>query len=316
MKKNRVLFVLLMSGILIFQLLFLAGCNASEPVGNEGTPVIFYINNAETRVERQAYEMRAVDTAGQIEELIDQLGAIPEKLEYKAPLQMGFTLLSYRVDGETLYLDVSEEYRGLKATTEVLIRAALVRTFTQVSGIRYVSITVAGEPLLDTLGNTVGLMTSDQFIDNAGDEINAYEKVRLKLYFANEQGDGLIATNRTVVYNTNISLEKLVVEELLAGPGQEAGGELFPVINPETKIVSVTVKDNVCYVNFNETFLTQIYTVTPEVAIYSIVNSLEELPNVNKVQISINGETDVMYRESISLSTVFERKLELLTTAD
>ena len=159
-------------------------------------------------------------------------------------------------------------------------------------------------------------MTSDQFIDNAGDEINAYEKVRLKLYFANEQGDGLIATNRTVVYNTNISLEKLVVEELLAGPGQEAGGELFPVINPETKIVSVTVKDNVCYVNFNETFLTQIYTVTPEVAIYSIVNSLEELPNVNKVQISINGETDVMYRESISLSTVFERKLELLTTAD
>ncbi|MBQ9135725.1 MAG: GerMN domain-containing protein [Lachnospiraceae bacterium] len=316
MRKNRRVLSLLLTCMCIFQILLFAGCGSSEPVGDEGVSVIFYINNAETRVERQAYEIQATDTEGQLEELITQLGTIPDKLEYKAPLQMGFSLLSYRVEGETLHLDVSEEYRGLKATTEVLIRAALVRTFSQVTGIKYVSITVAGEPLLDTLGNAVGLMTAEQFVDNAGDEINAYEKVRIKLYFANEEGTGLIATNRTVVYNTNIPIEKLVVEELLEGPGQESDGELFPVINPETKIVSVTVKDNVCYVNFNEVFLTQIYTVTPEVAIYSIVNSLEELPNVNKVQISINGETDVMYRESISLSTVFERNLELLTTAN
>ena len=59
-------------------------------------------------------------------------------------------------------------------------------------------------------------------------------------------------------------------------------------------------------------FLTQIYNVTPEVTIYSITNSLVELPNINKVQISVNGDTSVSYKENMSLSTVFERNLELV----
>jgi len=38
------------------------------------------------------------------------------------------------------------------------------------------------------------------------------------------------------------------------------------------------------------------------------------LSNVNKVQISINGKTDVSYRENVSLNNVFERNLDLLST--
>ncbi len=313
MKKKKI-GTFILSVLLVLQMLFLTGCSGQDAVSGEDAQVVYYINNAGTGVEPQAYDIISTETGAQIEELVWRLGIIPDKLEYKAPLQMGFSLLSYRIEGETLYLDVSEEYRNLKPTTEVLVRAALVRTFSQAKDIRYVTITIAGEPLYDATGVLVGLMSAEQFVDNAGNEINAYEKVKLKLYFANEAGDGLVATNRTVVYNTNIPLEKLVLEQLLIGPGETESG-IFPTVNPETKIVSVTVKDNVCYVNFNETFLTQIYTVTPQVAIYSIVNSLQELTNVNKVQITINGETDIMYRESISLSTVFERNLDLITTA-
>lgn len=314
MKKRKIMSVLGVI-LLLMQMVFVSGCATDETVNNEDAQEIYYINNTGTGVEPQAYDIVSTETVAQIEELIWRLGVIPEKLEYKAPLQMGFSLLSYRIEGETLYLDVSEEYRSLKPTTEVLVRAALVRTFSQAKNIRYVAITIAGEPLYDATGILVGLMTAEQFVDNAGDEINAYEKVKLKLYFANETGDALIATNRTVVYNTNIPLEKLVLEQLLIGPGETESG-MFPTVNPDTKIVSVTVKDGVCYVNFNETFLTQIYTVTPQVAIYSIVNSLQELTNVTKVQITINGETDIMYRESISLNTVFERNLDLITTAN
>ncbi|MDE5679794.1 MAG: GerMN domain-containing protein, partial [Lachnospiraceae bacterium] len=186
----------------------------------------------------------------------------------------------------------------------------------QVEGIKYVAITVEGGQLHDSLGNVVGLMSAEQFIDNAGNEINAYDKVRLRLYFANEDGTALIATNRTMAYNTNISLERLVVEQLLSGPGADVADVVYPVINPNTKIVSVSVRDGICYVNFDENFLNQTYNVSSEVAIYSIVNSLGELTSVNRVQISVNGETDIMYRESISLSTVFERNLELITTAE
>ena len=64
--------------------------------------------------------------------------------------------------------------------------------------------------------------------------------------------------------------------------------------------------------NLDKEFLTQIYKVDANVTIYSIVNSLVELSDVNRVQISINGETDLSYKESVPLATVFERNLELV----
>ena len=100
------------------------------------------------------------------------------------------------------------EYKKLSPSSEVLVRAAIVRTMTQLEGISYVSVTVGGEALTDSLGNVVGPMTADLFIDNAGNEINAYEKTRLLLYFTNEDGERLIGVQtKPVVYSSNISME-------------------------------------------------------------------------------------------------------------
>ena len=128
MKKQRIV-IIFTAVLLMFQIFALSGCASDETLKDEDAQVVYYINNAGTGVEAQAYDIISTETGAQIEELVWRLGAIPDKLEYKAPLQMGFSLLSYRVEGETLYLDVSEEYRNLKPTTEVLVRAALVRTF-------------------------------------------------------------------------------------------------------------------------------------------------------------------------------------------
>lgn len=305
-----------LAALFLFVVLLLTGCRTSNGAVESDATKIYYINNSATGLEMRAYQLQAKDTEEQLEELLTQLGMIPEKLEYKAPLQMGFSILSYQVDGEKLYLDVSSSYKMLTATTEVLTRAALVRTLTQAEGIKYMVITVEGESLHDNLGNVVGLMSAEQFIDNAGDEISTYEKAKLKLYFANEEGTGLVATSRTLAYNTNISLEKLVIEQLLAGPGVDVADIVYPTINPAAKLISILVKDGICYVNFDEAFLTQTYNVSADVVIYSVVNSLTELTHVNKVQISINGKSDIMYRESLNLTTVFERNLDLITVVE
>ena len=94
--------------------------------------------------------------------------------------------------------------------------------------------------------------------------------------------------------------------------GSAGAGKAYPVANPDTKVLSVAVRDGICYVNLDSSFVNQIYNVTPEVTIYAITNSLVELSNVNKVQISINGETNINYRENISLSATFERNLDLV----
>lgn len=292
-------------------ILGLMGC--SEEKETENLFPVYYISKSESKIELHQYAMQATEPRAQVEELLGALAIVPSQNEYKAPLAMGFQILDYSLENEKLLINVDEGYKNLDVFQEVLVRAAIVRTMTQHPDVGFVAIRVNNEQLFDNLGRLVGWMSADHFIENEGSEINNYEEVQIKLYFANEKGDGLIATTRTKEYNTNISLAKLIVEELIKGPNAEG---VFPTINPSTKVASVTVKDGVCYVNLDETFLNQIYNVTPEVTIFSITNSLVELSNVNKVQISINGDASGMYREKYSLTTYFERNLDIMTTID
>lgn len=305
MKKKGYLFLLC-----LVCLLWTAACGEQDESGQGQSVDVYYMNKAETHIQKEEYQLQSTDTAGKIQELLEVMAMPPENKEIKAIITNGFTVLGASQDGEQLVIELDERYRELEPATEILTRAAIVRTLTQIPGITYLSMQVRGEPLTDQSGNPVGVMEAGMFIDNAGDEINSYERVKLKLYFADEEGTGLRGITRTVVYNSNISLEKLVVEQLIVGPNSK---EVFPTVNPETKVNNVTVKDGTCYVNLNESFLTQTYNVTSAVTIYSIVNSLVELPNVNKVQVSINGETDGTYRETIPFSTVFERNLEVIS---
>lgn len=295
-------------------MLLCVACGKETRVDNGKIYTIYYVNKEETNTLTREYASDTAETAKLLQELLGQLGRIPDKLEYEAPLANGFKLLGYTLDNGQLTMNFDEQYKTMDSMKEILTRAAIVKTVTQVPEVSHVSFTVQGEMLVDSSGMAIGTMTADSFIENTGDEINAYEKVNLRLYFANEDGSGLVEENRrNVVYNSNISLEKLVVEQLVKGP---AAQDAYPTINPATKIVSVSVKDGTCYVNFGSEFLNQPYSVSAEVTIYSIANSLVELSNVNKVQISINGETNITYREKFNFSDLFERNLDLLVTPE
>ena len=308
-RRNRILTVLILMALVVSVM----ACG-NKPVVSGTVYKIYYVNKEETKIFSSEYDSETKDTEALLGELLEQLGTAGERMEYIAPLDGDFELLGYTLDNGQLTLDFDEQYKKMDVIREVLVRAAIVRTLTQIPGIDYVAFTIHGEMLTNDTGVAVGTMAADTFIDNAGNEINAYEKVNLRLYFANETGDGLVEENRrNVVYSSNISLEKLVVEQLLKGPMAQGA---FPTINPMTKILSVNIKDGVCYVNFNEEFLNQPYNVSTDVTIYSITNSLVELPNVNKVQISVSGETDILYRENVSLNNVFERNLDLITTTE
>ena len=102
-----------------------------------------------------------------------------------------------------------------------------------------------------------------------------------------------------------------MTEQVIEGP-TVAG--VAPTVTPATKILGVTIKDGICYLNLSAEFLTISYPVSEEMVIYSLVNSLTELPNVNKVQISIDGESDMYFGDHILMSTIFERNLEIVET--
>lgn len=309
MKKRMILAV-----VVLLVTAGLCACGRGKQEGSYSYQ-IYYVNKEGTCVVSEEYvtDTSSEDKEELLQEFIGLLKDTSDRPEYLSPLSDSYQ--GYALNEGQVNLDFSEDYAKQGHIVEVLGRAAVVRTVTQINGIDTVTFSVQGEALVDAIGIPVGAMTADSFIDNAGTEINAYVDTEFRLYFANETGDALTEVSRNVIYNSNISMEQQVVEELIKGPRQDdiAGYEAgYPTVNPAVTILSVTVRDRVCYVNLSEEFLTPVYDVTSQVALYSIVNSLVELPGVNKVQISIDGNTDVTFRDSVSLTTVFERDLDII----
>ncbi len=299
--------------LILISAFFLSGCKESGEVEKEDPQAIkiYYVNSSETGLAEKTYKLKADVSSTQqvIDEMIKQLAKAPNDVEYEAPLTGRISLNRYELKDGTLTLYFDASYKDVAHVTEILDRAAMVRTFSQAKGVSNVAFVIGDEPLIDNEGDKSGNMKADIFIYNAGNEINTYEKVTLTLYFANANGDHLAKVYRTVVYNSNISMERLAIEQLVAGPNTD---KVIATVNPASKINSVTVRDGICYVDFNSDFLTQTNRVTAETAIYSLVNSLTTFADVEKVQISIDGKTNVKFMDTLDLSLPLEENEEIV----
>ncbi len=292
-------------------LVLMTACVEEVPVDTENQITLTVLNVGMTRLIEKDYELQEDMAEKQVLEILEQLTISPTNLEYIAPLANDIEYLSIQLIANVLSIDFSDEYLALDTTTEVLTRAAIVRSVAQVEEVEYVRFLVEGNEITDSLGEPITAMTADLFIDNAGEEIANYELITIRLYFANEEGDALVAVNRTQAYNTNIALEKYVIEELIKGP-QASTEDTFPTLNPDAKLISATVRDGICYLNMDSSFLTQIYEVDTEVVIYSIVNTLCELPSISRVQILVDGKSDILFRETLDLNVSYSKDLDMV----
>ncbi len=289
----------------------MTGC-AREEKEDSGL-LLYYLNEDLSSLNTLSYLMEDGKSKADLspqemaDDMLEQLATPSGDVRSIAPIQ-NFTVTGTTLQNGTLTVFLSSDYEELETVREILTRAALVNTLCQIDGVDSVSFLCGDHPLTNEDGSVVTAMNSDMFIFNSGKEIMNYEKVRLHLYFANEDGNQLVDTYRNVVYNSNISMERLVVEQVLKGPNSDV---VFPTLNPASKVLSVTTRDGVCYVNLDQAFLTEPYGVTSQVAIYSLVNSLTELSSVSAVQITIEGKTGKAFMDS-SLSSAFERNLSVV----
>ncbi len=297
---------------LLFLLMLLGGCKNKEKSEETETGgyQLFYLNKEETAVVQTLYQPESEDTDELIDEFLQKLRKAPEDSSMKAVLTDSIFVTDYALDSGQLTLDFDSAYQDMEKTREILCRCAIVRTLCQIPDVEYVSFLIGDNPLMDSDKNPVGQMNADSFVENTGDAINEETVTTLTLYFANKNGDKLVTERVNVKGSSNISAEKLVVESLIKGP--VAKDTDYPTLPAGTKILSISTKDGICYVNLNEGFLEQGYNVTEAVTIYSIVDSLTELSGISKVQILVNGETNQVYKESMRLDTIYERNLDIV----
>ena len=301
--KKRICVILCLVGCFL-----LAGCsdNKEEPTIN-----LFYVNpegNALVQEEYVLLEKEDVEIAAA--EIIDEMQNPVDIKEYQAAVPQSIEVKEIRLNGERLELSFGEEYRELGKSAEVLLRAAVVQSLVQIPEVTYVSFYVEGKPLEDSTGNLIGVMGAEDFVQNTGSSLKAYQETDLQLYFSNKDGTKLEKEKRTEVhYNVNTSIEKLVVEQLMKGTSSDKRSATIP---STVKLLGVSVREGICYVNFNSAFLEDGYNQKPEVAVYSIVNSIIANGNATKVQILIDGSKGTTFKGTVDLSEPLEWKADLI----
>ena len=218
------------------------------------------------------------------------------------------TISDISLSGNTMSIALQGPWDTMRAPNRMLFLAAVTRTLTQLKDVDGILFTMNGEALTDESGNMMGVLRSASFVDNAVDNPEDYREAVIALYFANEAMDGLVKVERTVVYRSSSSMERIVVEQLLRGPEDSGAKASLP---NTASLLSINVRDGVCYVNFDSKFITEVLGSYDYVPVYSVVNSLTELPNVDKVQISINGSSETGFqRDILSFAIPFTRNMK------
>lgn len=294
---------------------FLAGCHKDKATvtPGEGEVVIYYSNASCSRLISKIYTPQHEQTV----ELARELYAKMQEGGYEDTIPAvaaDITISDISLSGNTMSIALQGPWDTMRAPNRMLFLAAVTRTLTQLKDVDGILFTMNGEALTDESGNMMGVLRSASFVDNAVDNPEDYREAVIALYFANEAMDGLVKVERTVVYRSSSSMERIVVEQLLRGPEDSGAKASLP---NTASLLSINVRDGVCYVNFDSKFITEVLGSYDYVPVYSVVNSLTELPNVDKVQISINGSSETGFqRDILSFAIPFTRNMKYVEESE
>lgn len=304
MNKKWILpvFLLLVIGIM-------TGCREQE---QKKGYTVYYVNPDRTKLTEASYEPSAENFDEMMNELLGQLIQAPSGSISAFPESV--TVNGYERGIDALRIDFSKEYYEMDHITEVLLRAAVIKTISQIPGVTKIMITVDGEQLVDQNKEPIPAMDAANFIDTKEGGINSYQYANLTFYFSDKTGEKLVAETREVHYSSNTILAQVIVEQLKKGP---ESSEAKTILSSDVKLLSVNVNDGICTLNFDSEFnrTSSENSVEPETVIYAIVNSIcENCEEIKGIEFEINGDSEVLFREKVDLSEIFVLQPQLAET--
>ena len=160
---------------------------------------------------------------------------------------------------------------------------------------------IAGCGTLETLVNKDGATTS--FGDFIGGnktatlpattaETTSAEAKTIILYFADSSGKYLVKEQRTLPQTASLARE--TVTQWLKGPAV-TGTTVLASVPTSTLLLDIAIKENVAVVDLSKEFLQPNSKVSPEVALYGLVNTLTQFSTIKQVQIRIEGKPQTKY---------------------
>ena len=287
----------------------LTGCGAET----KSNHVVYYMNNSGNKlVEKYVDIDENLSQYDMANEFIRLMNEVQKQDDYNVIKPDNVEITDCSIQNSVINIYFSKEYNDMGNARKILLRAAIVKTLTQIPDIQYIKFYVDGKDATYEDGTVIGIMGVDDFVDDSNEMFESVEWKTIDLYYANKLGDKLVEKREQIAYSKNVSLEKIVLEKLINGADNT---ENFSTVPKDLKVLGVSTSNGVCYVNLSSVFLTEMVNVSGEVSLYSIVNTLCRLENVNSVKILVNGNSAKTFRENINLDQEFNFNLYIIESA-
>ncbi len=274
---------------------------------------LYYVNKDETKVVKERYQPEQESAEFMLQDFTSILNAQEGSGDNLALLPSGVQLVTYRLNESLLELEFNSDYSEMSRAREILVRAGVARTFLQIPGVTGIKIFIESEELKDSKGQAVGVIDGNTFVEMWGSDKDAYRYDTFTLYFTDKTGEHLVAEQRNVYYKRILPRERVILEQLAKGPMVKGH---YPTIPQETEILGVEVSDDVCYVDFSSAFSDLGIDIPVNTMIYSVVNSLLDTASADKVQISVEGDTEATLSDGTSLYSLFSKNTDLVLKED
>lgn len=264
-----------------------------------GIILMFSILNEKNKIKVEAYFPNAaknllksekrnisnnLDKENILRQTIEILFSEPKNKKLSAFQVANVDVKKIYLNDKTVTIDFSPQYKNLP--DELFFRSALVWTLTDLDFVDNVKIFVDGQELQKIDGTPIGILNRSNIVINPEISDEKTDSQIVKLYF--RKGNKLYAQDRLINIDLNQPIEKYILEQIILGP---SSSDLLATVSPDTKICDVKTDKDICYVSLSGGFTNKNNdNDNQKFALYSIVNSLTELKNINKVQFLIESE--------------------------
>lgn len=269
----------------------------------------YYLNTNETVLKSEPYEPKEETKDYMVKELLQKLGSREVPEDGISLLPENVSVNSYDVQDDLLVIDFSKEYSEMSKVREILTRDGIVQMLLQIPDIAKIRFTVAGQPLKDSRNQEIGDMTDNTFVELSKKNEDNYRYDTVTLYFADKSGKRLLKENRNVYYRRTLPKERIVLEQLAKGPLEDGH---YATIPESTMAINVITADRICYLDLNSEFQDAALDVAENISVYSVVNSIVDSCEADKVQISIEGNSGGNFQKNLPLYKFYEKNEDLV----
>lgn len=295
--------------ILSIVAIFFVACDIKTNESEKGVSV-FLTNSTQDGLVDINIDIDAKKTEEKVNDVLKILKNGMDDSSAKPTIPSFVSIHDIRLEDKNLIINFNTGYNTMDDIQEILCRSSIVKSLTELSAIETVEFYVDGIPKKGDNGVILGKMGKDDVVYDK-DDLLKETKTKIILYYADKDVQYLVPKEVEIVINPNEQLEKTVLNKLIEGPSEKGLLRTVPV---ETKIKNIYTNEGVCYVDFSKEFKTKHSggSTSELLTIYSIVNSLTEMNNINKVQFLIEGEIQEEFKGHVKFDDLFVRNLDIV----